>query len=176
MVQECAAGLVTVRRDGEALAFAAPPLIREGPVEESFVEKLCAAIGVERADVVEAQWVDNGPGWVGLLLESAEAVLAVRPGYVDAHVGLVGLHPGGSPEVRALFPKDGAMVEDPVTGSLNASLARWLLDTNRLEAPYVASQGTVLGREGRVHVSQDPDGTIWVGGQTTTCISGSVTL
>ena len=158
------------------LAFAAPPLIREGPVEESLVEELCAAMGIGRAQVVDAQWADNGPGWVALLLESAEAVLAVRPTYLDAHVGLVGLHPDGSPEVRALFPKDGAMVEDPVTGSLNASLARWLLATGRLRAPYVAHQGSTIGREGRVHVSRDPDGTIWVGGQTTTCISGSVRL
>ena len=88
----------------------------------------------------------------------------------------MGLHPDGSPEVRALFPKEGAMVEDPVTGSLNASLAGWLIGAGRLEAPYVARQGTVLGREGRVHVSRDADGTIWVGGRTVTCISGSVTL
>ena len=176
VVQECGAGLVTVRRDGDALAFAAPPLIREGPVEESLVEELCAALGVGRADVVDAQWADNGPGWVALLLDSADAALAVRPGYLDAHIGLVGFHPDGSPEVRALFPKDGAMVEDPVTGSLNAALAQWLIGSGRLDAPYVACQGTAIGRAGRVHVSQDPDGTIWVGGHTTTCISGSVKL
>ena len=172
VVQECGAGLVTVRRDGEMLAFAAPPLIRGGPVEESLVEELCAAMGVARADVVDAQWADNGPGWVALLLESAEAVLAVRPGYVDAHIGLVGLHPDGSPEVRALFPKDGAMVEDPVTGSLNASLARWLMDTGRLQAPYVARQGTVAGarragaREpgsGRDDLDRRPDRHVHIG-------------
>jgi len=176
VVQECGAGLVTVRREGQTLAFAAPPLIRGGPVDEDLVVRLADALGLARDDVVDAQWADNGPGWVALLLKSAEAVLAVRPAYIDAHIGLVAMHPDGSPEVRAVFPKEGAMVEDPVTGSLNASLAGWLIGAGRLEAPYVARQGTVLGREGRVHVSRDPDGTIWVGGRTATCVSGSVSL
>ena len=177
VVQECGAGLVTVRRDGEMLAFAAPPLIRGGPVDEALRRPAVRARWGSRATT---WWTPSGrttapAGW-RCCWRSAEAVLAVRPGYLDAHVGLVGLHPDGSPEVRALFPKDGAMVEDPVTGSLNASLAGWLMDTGRLAAPYVARQGTALGREGRVHVSRDPDGTIWIGGQTVTCISGSVAL
>ena len=110
-----------------------------------------------------------------MLLASAEAVLAVRPGSIDLDLGVVGPYPAGSPEafeVRAFFPKDGATVEDPVTGSLNASLAQWLLGSGRATAPYVASQGTVLGRAGRVHISPDAEGTIWVGGGTITCIAG----
>ena len=116
---------------------------------------------------------------VAVLLTSAEAVLALCPGLVDLDVGVVGPYPPGSPqafEVRAFFRKDGATVEDPVTGSLNASLAQWLLRTGRASAPYVASQGTALGRSGRVHISRDPDGTIWVGGGTITCVAGEVEL
>ena len=175
-VQECGAGLVTVRRTDAGLAFAAPPLVRGGPVEEPLVAELAEALGLARDDVVDAQWADNGPGWVALMLGSAQEVLDVRPGYLEMDIGLVGLHPDGSPEVRAFFPKDGVLMEDPVTGSLNASLAQWLLETGRLEAPYVAHQGAALGREGRVHVTRDADGTIWVGGATVTCISGSVEL
>jgi predicted PhzF superfamily epimerase YddE/YHI9 len=116
---------------------------------------------------------------VALLLASADAVLAVRPTFIDQDVGLVGPYPDGSPqafEVRGFFPKDGSLAEDPVTGSLNASLAMWLLESGRATAPYVASQGTVLGRAGRAHVSRDERGTIWVGGGTVTCIDGQVEL
>jgi predicted PhzF superfamily epimerase YddE/YHI9 len=116
---------------------------------------------------------------VAVLLRDADAVLALRPGVVDQSVGVVGAYPQGSPqafEVRAFFPRQGSTGEDPVTGSLNASLAQWLLRSGRARAPYVASQGTALGRSGRVHVSADPDGTIWVGGGTVTCITGQVEL
>ena len=140
---------------------------------------LASAMGLRRDEIVDAAWVDNGPGWVGLLLASADRVLQVRPSFIDEDVGLVAPYPDGAPqafEVRAFFPKDGALVEDPVTGSLNASLAMWLLETGRATAPYVASQGTALGRAGRVHVSRDEHGTIWVGGGTVTCIDGRVEL
>jgi PhzF family phenazine biosynthesis protein len=179
IVQECKAGLIPIRRDGDGLAFAAPPLVRSGPVEEPVVDQIASALRIDRAAIVDAQWADNGPGWVAVLLESADAVLAVEPVFADLDLGLVGPHPDGSPEafeVRAFFPKDGALVEDPVTGSLNASLAEWLLRTGRAQAPYVARQGTVLGRAGRVQLSQGTDGTIWVGGGTVTCISGRVEL
>jgi PhzF family phenazine biosynthesis protein len=179
VVQECGAGLIPVRRTDDGLAFAAPPLLRSGPVEEALVQHVASSLRIERADVVDAEWADNGPGWVAVLLASAEAVLALRPGFVDLDVGVVGPYPEGSPqavEVRAFFPKDGSTAEDPVTGSLNASLAQWLLRTGRASAPYVASQGTALGRAGRVHVSRDDDGTIWVGGGTVTCVAGHVEL
>lgn len=179
VVQQCAAGLVTVRRTADGLAFAAPPLVRSGPVEEPLVEHIASILGIPRDGILDAEWADNGPGWAAVLLTSAEAVLALRPGVVDLDLGVVGPYPPGSPEmfeVRAFFPKDGATAEDPVTGSLNASLAQWLLRTGRARVPYVASQGTALGRSGRVHVSSDPDGTIWVGGGTVTCVRGQVEL
>jgi PhzF family phenazine biosynthesis protein len=179
VVQECAAGLVSLRRSSSGLAFAAPPLVRSGPVDEAIVDHVAKVLGLDRPAIRDAEWVDNGPGWVAVLLESAEAVLAVRPGFVDLDLGLVGPYPAGSPaaiEVRAFFPKDGATVEDPVTGSLNASIAPWLLRTGRVTTPYVASQGTALGRAGRAAVSRDADGTIWVGGGTVTCVSGEVEL
>ena len=179
VVQECAAGLIKLRRTAERLAFAAPPLVRSGPVDEPYVARVAAMLGIERAAVVAAEWVDNGPGWMALLLGSPDEVLAVRPGAGDVDLGLVGLYPPGSPhaiEVRAFFPKDGMLIEDPVTGSLNASVAQWLTTSGRLTTPYVASQGTALGRAGRVHVSADDDGTIWVGGGTVTCIEGTIDI
>lgn len=176
VLQECEAGLVRVRRGGDVLAFAAPPLIRSGPVEEADVQRAADALRIPRAQIVDAQWADNGPGWMAVLLAGAEEVLALEPGFVDFDLGVAG--PGGAEdwELRAFFPVNGATVEDPVTGSLNASVAGWLLETGRATAPYVASQGTVLGREGRIHVSTDADGTLWVGGGTVTLISGEVTL
>ncbi len=179
IVQECEAGLIPVRRTPEGLAFAAPPLVRGGEVEESMVKRIASVLAVERSAIIDAEWVDNGPGWVAALLADAEAVLALRPGYVDFDLGVVGPYPDASPasfEVRAFTPKDGATAEDPVTGSLNASLAQWLLRTGRASSPYVASQGTVLGRSGRVYISQDDDGTVWVAGGTITCVAGSVEL
>lgn len=179
VVQQCAAGLVPIRETADGLAFAAPPLVRSGPVDESLVQHVAAVLQVGRGEILDAEWVDNGPGWVAVLLASADAVLALRPGFVDFDLGVVGPYPERSPqafEVRAFFPKQGSTVEDPVTGSLNASLAQWLLRTGRASAPYVASQGTVLGRSGRVSISCDTDGTIWVGGGTITCVAGQVDL
>jgi PhzF family phenazine biosynthesis protein len=179
VVQECGAGLVTVRRVAEGLAFAAPPLVRSGPVDEVLVRRMADVLRVERAEIVDAQWVDNGPGWVAALFDSAEAVLSLRPGDVDFDLGVVGPYPQGSPaafEVRAFVPANGATVEDPVTGSLNASLAEWLLRTGRATAPYTASQGTALGRAGRVHITLDDTGTIWTGGGTVSCVVGHVDL
>ncbi|MGD0373559.1 MAG: PhzF family phenazine biosynthesis protein [Streptosporangiaceae bacterium] len=179
IIQQCAAGLVPVRRTSEGLAFAAPPLVRSGSVDEPLVASAATALRIDRTAILAAEWVDNGPGWLAVLLASAAEVLALRPGVVDFDLGVVGLYPSGSPqaiEVRAFVPKDGRTDEDPVTGSLNASLADWLLRTGRVTAPYVASQGTALGRRGRVHISRDIAGTIWVGGATTSCIDGFVEL
>jgi PhzF family phenazine biosynthesis protein len=179
IVQECAAGLVTLRRTPDGLAFAAPPVLRDGPVDGELLARIASVLRIDQSAIVDASWADNGPGWIAVLLDSAEAVLAVRPGPTDLDLGVAGPYPAGSPtafEVRAFFPKDGILVEDPVTGSLNASLAAWLLRTGRASAPYVASQGTALGRAGRVHISRDADGTIWVAGGTITCVSGQVEL
>lgn len=179
VVQACAAGLVELRRDSAGLAFAAPPVRRSGPVDDADLDAIVAGLGIERADVVDAAWADNGPGWVALLLRDAAAVLAVEPGLVPLDVGLVGFHPAGSPaaiEVRALYPQGGLTVEDPVTGSLNASVAQWLLQAGRIEVPYLASQGTAIGRHGRVEVSRDGDGRVFVGGRCTTLVRGTLDL
>jgi PhzF family phenazine biosynthesis protein len=179
VIQECGAGLVELRRTAEGLAFAAPPLVRSGPVDETLTRRIAEVLRIERSQILDTQWVDNGPGWVAALLRSAAEVLALRPGNVDFDLGVVGPHPQGSPEafeVRAFVPSDGVTVEDPVTGSLNASLAEWLLRTGRAEVPYTVSQGTVVGRSGRVHITRDDKGTIWTGGNTMTHLSGQVDL
>jgi PhzF family phenazine biosynthesis protein len=148
-------------------------------VEESVAERVASTLNVARSDIADIAWADNGPGWIAVLLGSAEAVLEVRrPAALDLNIGLVGPYPEGSAEafeVRAFSPMITS-VEDPVTGSLNASLGQWLLGSGRASAPYVASQGTAMGRRGRVHVSRDADGQVWVGGGTVTCISGTVGL
>ena len=137
-MQECAAGLVRIRR-GESLAFAAPPLLRSGPVDEADVERVARMLGIAREDIVDAQWADNGPGWVAVMLRDADAVLALKPGDLeDMEVGVVGRHPEGGEaawELRAFMNFNGAAVEDPVTGSLNASVAQWLLSAGYAEAP-----------------------------------------
>jgi PhzF family phenazine biosynthesis protein len=175
VVQECAAGLIEVRGTDDGLAFAAPPVLRSGPVEDDVLDEALAALRIGRDRVVDAAWVDNGPGWMAVLLSSPEEVLALEPEFRDRFIGAVAVD-GDELEVRAFFPKDGQFVEDPVTGSLNASVAEWLLDTERLTAPYVARQGTALGRAGRVRVSRDGAGAIWIGGDTVTAITGEVTL
>jgi len=178
IVQECGVGLIPLRQAGGRLAFAAPPLLRGGPVDEPVAEHVAEVLNIKRADIVDIEWADNGPGWIAVLLASAQAVLAVQPGDVDLDIGIAGPYPQGGPaawEVRAFSPQVSSG-EDPVTGSLNASLGLWLFASGRVTAPYVASQGTVLGRQGRVYVSRDDDGQVWVGGGTITCISGTVAL
>jgi PhzF family phenazine biosynthesis protein len=179
IVQECGAGLVTVRRTENGLAFAAPPLIRSGPASEEEIQHAADVLKIDRGEIVDAAWADNGPGWLAVALGDAQAVLDLQPGYVDFDLGVVGPYPAGSPiafELRAFFPKDGATAEDPVTGSLNAAVAQWLLESGRAHAPYQAAQGTALGRAGRIHISQDGDKTIWVAGGTITCVNGEVAL
>jgi PhzF family phenazine biosynthesis protein len=176
VVQECGLGLVPIRRDGDRLAFAAPERRRTGPLDEALLARVLAMLGVEPTQVVDAAWAVNGPEWIAVLLESADAVLAVRPGYEELDVGIAGPHPDGGWEVRAFFPKNGGVDEDPVTGSLNAALGQWLFESGRATEPYVARQGTALGRAGRVHVSRDAGGTVWVGGGTVTCVRGEVEL
>ena len=176
LLQECGAGLLRIRR-GERLAFAAPPLLRDGPVADDERARILTALALEDDDLVDLSWGDNGPGWVVAMLRDAEAVLAVRPdwsAFGDLDIGVVGAYPPGSEcavEVRAFCPSIG-VVEDPVTGSLNASIGQWLAG-DRLPTSYVASQGTVLGRAGRVHVEKEGD-TVWVGGDAATTIKGAV--
>jgi PhzF family phenazine biosynthesis protein len=178
LVQECGAGLLRIRRT-ERLAFAAPPLLREGPVTEDERARILTALALTDDDVVDLSWGDNGPGWVVVLMHDAASVLAVRPdwsSFGDLDIGVVGPYPAGSEcavEVRAFCPSIG-IVEDPVTGSLNASIGQWLAG-DRLPASYVAAQGTALGRAGRVHVEK-LEGTVWVGGDAATTVKGTVGL
>lgn len=178
VVQECGAGLVRVRR-GDRLAFAAPPLRRSGPVEAADRARIVTALDVPATAVLDAQWIDNGPGWVGVLLADAQQVLDLRPRWAafgDLEIGVLGPHrtgAGADVEVRAFCPQHG-IHEDPVTGSLNAGLGQWLAG-GRLPTSYVAAQGTVLGRRGRVHVDRVGDD-VWVGGDTLTTIHGTVAL
>ena len=179
IVQECAAGMIPLRPSAAGLEFAAPPLVRDGDLEADIATEVLRALRIEAGEVTAMAWADNGPGWVAVLLPSAEAVLALTPVYSDLNIGVAGPLPAGTGEaleVRAFFPKDGATAEDPVTGSFNASLGQWLIGSGRIKAPYVARQGTALGRAGRVHVSQDGDGSIWIGGGTVTCIEGAIEI
>lgn len=180
VVQECAAGLVRIRRSEGRLAFAAPDLMRTGPADLETIEWIARSLRIDSSEILAAQWVDNGPGWVAAQLRDADAVLAVEPDFVemgDLDLGIVGLYPPGSEcavEVRGFAP-ELAVGEDPVTGSLNAGLGQWLISAGEVPESYVASQGTVLGRRGRVHVDR-VDQTVWVGGDTRTTITGSVDL
>ena len=181
VVQQCAAGLIRVRRSGgQRLAFAAPPCLRSGPLEDELLNRITAALGLPRADVIAHQWVDNGPGWCAIRLASAQAVLAVQPDWAalaDIKLGLVGPHAAGVDaqfEVRALIG-EGPGYEDPVTGSLNASLAQWLIASGAAPATYTAAQGTRLNRRGRVFI-ECVDGQVWVGGHSVSCIRGELAL
>lgn len=191
VVQECGVGLVKLRRQGERLAFAAPPLRKGGPLPEADVELIARGLRVDRSDIVGHAWCDNGPNWRGVLLKSAEQVLALKPdaavlagldvGVVGPRgkIGVAGMRAAGDEcafEVRAFFPGNNGMTEDPVTGSLNAALAQWLIGAGLAPARYIASQGTALGRAGRVHVERDAAGDTWIGGASVTCIGGTVEL
>jgi PhzF family phenazine biosynthesis protein len=179
IVQECGAGLVRIRRDGDRLGFAAPPLVRSGPASEEEVWRVARALDLDSTEMLAVEWVDNGPGWIAVLLDSAERVLELRPGALNFDLGVVGFHPPGSEgaiEVRAFLPVNGVAVEDPVTGSLHASVAQWLLGEGRLSAPYMGTQGGAIGRAGRVYVDRDGAGTIWVGGRCETVLSGSAAI
>lgn len=181
IVQECQAGLVRIRRDPDRLSFAAPPLIRSGapsPAERTEAQQF---LGIDSHEVVDAAWIDNGPGWLGIRLASAEKILALKPARSWSRridIGVIGPHAPGDDaafEVRAFFSDHlGTIVEDPVTGSLNASLAQWLFATRVSDTDYIAAQGTCLGRKGRVHAGRDGTGQVWIGGQTRTHVEGTL--
>ena len=179
IVQECGAGLVHIRRDGTRLAFAAPPTRRSGAVEPGVLDQIARSLRVAPAVIRASQWVDNGPGWVAVLLGSRDELLAIEPDYVamrGLELGAVAPWADGEAqfEVRA-FVADGGGYEDPVTGSLNASLAQWLIGAGLAPAHYIASQGSALGRAGRVHVDQH-GADVWIGGDSVVCVAGSLSL
>lgn len=181
VLQECGVGLVRVRRDGARLAFAAPPRQRRGPLDEALLERIARVLRIPRAAIVAHQHCDNGPAWLAVMLASAEAVLALRPDFAGAHdlkLGVVAPHaPGGDVqfEVRAFFPGPQGTQEDPVTGSLNAALAQWLIGGGLAPPRYVAAQGSARGRAGRVFVEQRGE-QVWIGGHVSACIAGQVFL
>lgn len=183
VIQECDAGLVPIRIDGDRLYFSAPPRLRSGPVELETLDTLIEMLGIDQKQVLDAECLDNGPEWVGLLVDHADTVLNLHPdtsrhpGRCD--IGLIGAHNPGSAtllELRAFFT-DGVepLREDPVTGSLNAAAAEWLTKAGYVHLPYVAAQGTTMGRRGRIHVTES-HGNIWVGGRAEIVLSGAVTL
>jgi PhzF family phenazine biosynthesis protein len=205
IVQQCAQGLVPIRHEGERLVFAAPPSRRSAP-SPSLLAKVAGALGLRAQQIVAAQLLDNGPVWLGLLLTDADTVLALKPDHrllkeLGQKVGVAGIPPRDDEpntplisrsnrearafarpsaeevglEVRA-FAAPVGIEEDPVTGSLNASLAQWLISEDHLPERYLAAQGQCLGRAGRVHVTRDAEGQVWVGGDSVTCIDGKLTL
>ncbi|MGB3827143.1 MAG: PhzF family phenazine biosynthesis protein [Ornithinimicrobium sp.] len=194
IVQECGAGLVRIRRSGGRLAFAAPALLRSGPPEADLRVEVTRSLGLSPEQVVDMSWVANGPNWLGVRVCDAATVLAVRPDFTamlalgDVEIGIIGPHDRGGPadyEVRAFCP-DLGMPEDPVTGSLQAGLAQWLIGAGVAADQYVAAQGTALGRAGRVHIDAERIGggeqegevlgDVWVGGDVVLRIAGAVDL
>lgn len=179
VVQQCEVGLVSIRKDRSHLEFAAPPIIRTGPLEDEVLSQIMKALRLSPSDIAHHQWVDNGPGWCAIMLHSAGAVLALEPDWtalVPLNLGVIGVHEAGSEamvEVRSLIGNGG--YEDPVTGSLNASLAQWLIPAGLVPSPYVAAQGTRLKRSGRVHL-REAAGDVWVGGVVVDVIRGDITV
>ncbi|NMX70434.1 PhzF family phenazine biosynthesis protein [Pseudomonas sp. WS 5111] len=183
IIQECEIGLVRIRRQGEELAFIAPPLLRSGPLDAVLLERVRLALNLEPEAIVRSQWVDNGAGWLALMLPDRQAVLDLQPDYSKLLGLAVGVVAPCDPtrddvdaqfEVRAFIAGDGAP-EDPATGSLNAGVAQWLLSAGLAPSQYVVSQGTAIGRAGRIRVQQQGD-EIWIGGAVSVCIEGSLTL
>lgn len=179
IIQQCGARLVEVRRENGQFAFAAPPLIHEGDPTEAEIIEVAEVLKINRAAIVDARWVDNGPGWIGVILASADEVLALEPArshHRRIDIGVVGPHNANSEaafELRAIFTDDSnSLREDPATGSLNASVGQWLFANGRAKDRYVAAQGTRLGRKGRINVSHDAAGQVWVGGYTVTLFRG----
>ena len=183
IIQECEIGLVRVRRQGDDLAFIAPPLLRAGSVEAPVLERVCQGLGLSAQDVVRSQWVDNGAGWLALMLADRDQVLGLQPDYAQLLGLAVGVIAPCDPardavdtqfEVRGFIAGDGAP-EDPATGSLNAGIAQWLLGEGLAPERYVVSQGTAMGRAGRIRIERQGDD-IWVGGAVAVCIDGRLQL
>ncbi|MFL6611449.1 MAG: PhzF family phenazine biosynthesis protein [Pseudomonas sp.] len=183
IVQECGVGLVRIRRSDYGLAFLAPPLLKSGPLEVDVLERVRKGLGLPAEAIVDAQWVDNGAGWLTLLLKDRQQILTLKPDYYQLRDLAVGVVAPWDPvvdgdaaqfEVRGFIAGDG-MPEDPATGSLNAGLAQWMLSKGLAPSAYVVSQGVTMGRAGRIHVERIGD-EVWIGGAVVTCINGVLTL
>lgn len=181
IVQEVEAGLIAIRRDGDLLSFAAPPTIRSGDLDEQYVGQIAEAFGVERSKILAHQWVDNGPGWAVVRLATAQEVLDLTPDLAripDAMVGAIGAYPEGAEhafEMRTFAPALG-IAEDPVCGSMNASVGQWLVRSGAVAGGYRVSQGSRLGRAGDIVITVGDDGSVWVGGSTTTLFRGEALI
>jgi predicted PhzF superfamily epimerase YddE/YHI9 len=173
IVHECGAGLIRIRRTPAGLAFASPPLCRSGAVDDHTRAAVIAALAVDAGEVLAMEWVDNGPGWLGVLLDGTDRVLALDCAPIDQFIGVAAARDDGDLEVRAFYPVRGTMVEDPVCGSLNAALPRWLPNAGAVRFPYTVHQGAAVGRSGRLHISTEDDD-IWVTGTTRTLIEGTL--
>ena len=183
IIQECEVGLVRIRRQGNELAFIAPPLLLAGPVEAPLLERVRLALGLAPEAILRSQWVDNGAGWLVVMLADRTQVLDLQPDYSQLHGLAVGVIAPCDPvrdavdtqfEVRGFIAGDGAP-EDPATGSLNAGVAQWLLAEGLAPERYTVSQGTAMGRAGRIRVERQGD-EIWIGGAVAVCIEGRLQL
>ncbi|MDG2085509.1 MAG: PhzF family phenazine biosynthesis protein [Planctomycetota bacterium] len=180
IIQECGVGLIPIRKGAEMLAFRAPDLLKTGPVDEETLQVICHGLGIERSEILLHQWVDNGPGWAAVTLDSAERVLSINPNFsllTSVNFGIIGPHDSlqdADYEVRA-FVNSLDIPEDPVTGSLAAGIAQWFSREGLAEKSYTIAQGQKLQRQGRIHISEE-NGEIWVGGVSTRCISGTLHL
>lgn len=178
IIQECGLGLLPIRAEDKLLSLAAPPLLRSGPVGEDTFREIAGVLNLDTSNIEQMVWADNGPGWIAVQLASASEVLALQPArhhHRRLEIGVVGPYPPGHEfayEVRTFFSDaHGNLLEDPVTGSFNASAAQWQLQSGRVKAPYLAHQGQCLGRSGRVHVAE-ADGEIWIGGEVRNIVTG----
>ena len=166
IIQECGVGLIPIRKDAEMLAFRAPDLLKTGPVDEETLQVICHGLGIERSEILLHQWVDNGPGWAAVTLDSAERVLSINPNFsllTSVNFGIIGPHDSHQDadyEVRA-FVNSLDIPEDPVTGSLAAGIAQWFSREGLAEKSYTIAQGQKLQRQGRIHISEE-NGEIWV--------------
>lgn len=182
IMQECAAGLIQVRHNNEGqLSFAAPPTLRSGDLDEKFLDQVVSAFGLRADQVLAHQWVDNGPGWAVIKLATAQEVLELVPDLTiipTAMVGAIGAYPEGSEhdfEMRTFAPGAG-VTEDPVCGSMNASVGQWLTRTGQAHGSYTVAQGSRLGRAGTILITTDQDGEVWVSGATTSLFLGTALI
>ena len=180
VIQECGIGLIQVMQSEARFSFKSPELIRGGALSSDLLSEVASVLNIRKSNIIDSKWIDNGPGWIGVLLSSAEEVLAVTPNRnTNLALGLFGFYDVESKykyEVRGFYPEDGLLVEDPATGSLHASGAQWLISTGKCAAPYLASQGTVINRKSEIFVTCGADQKIWIGGSAEIRIKGVVTI
>lgn len=181
IIQQCEIGLVELKRNSHGyLSFSAPPLIRSGPPTQNELATACEFLNIKIDQVIDSSWIDNGPGWLGIELISSDAVLALKPQYTSAQkidIGVVGpCRPASDAafEIRAFFNDHlGNIREDPVTGSLNASVGQWLFSKGRVSSGYIARQGSCVGCAGKIYIDYDASDNVWIGGETRTHVSGN---